>query len=148
MSKLLIDGYNLIGVLHRDLKKARQQLIQTLIEYHNKKGHDITVVFDGYKEGYGKETVEYQGGIRIIYSGANEKADDVIKRILKNEKFSWIVITSDRDIEKAGWRENCVVINSDIFFDILNGEKYYFSHSKGLTLSRKQKAVIRAISKL
>ncbi|ACI20260.1 MULTISPECIES: YacP-like NYN domain-containing protein [Thermodesulfovibrio] len=148
MSKLLIDGYNLIGILHRDLKKARQQLIQTLINYHNKKGHDITVVFDGYKEGYGRETIEYQGGIRIIYSGANEKADDVIKRLLKTEKYSWIVITSDRDIEKTGWKENCVVVNSEIFSDILNGEEYYLEQSKGVTLSKKQKAILRAISKL
>lgn len=148
MSKLLIDGYNLIGILHRDLKKARQQLIQTLIKYHNKKGHDITVVFDGYKEGYGKETIEYQGSIRIIYSGANEKADDVIKRILKTEKYSWIVITSDRDIEKAAWKENCVVVNSEIFSDILNGEEYCCEQSKGVTLSKKQKAILRVISKL
>lgn len=148
MSKLLIDGYNLIGVLHRDLKKARQQLIQTLINYNTKKKHDITVVFDGYKEGHGKETVEYQGGIRIIYSGANEKADDVIKRLLKTEKYSWIVITSDKDIEKTCWKENCVVVNSEIFLDILNGEKYNFERSKGITLSKKQKAILRAISKL
>lgn len=148
MSRLLIDGYNLIGILHRDLKKARQELIEELIRYRQKKGHDITVVFDGYKEGPGKETVEYSGGIRIIYSGANEKADDVIKRIVKTEKSSWIVITSDRDIEKAAWKENCVVVDSSVFFDILNGEEYYFEQLKGKTLSKKQKAVLRAISKL
>lgn len=144
----MIDGYNLIGVLHRDLKKARQQLIEALINYRNQKGHDITVVFDGYREGPGSETVEYRGGLRIIYSGANEKADDVIKRILKTEKYSWIVITSDRDIEKTAWKENCVTVSSDVFFDILNGEEYYFEQLKGNNLSKKQKAILRAISKL
>jgi predicted RNA-binding protein with PIN domain len=148
MSKLLIDGYNLIGIFHRDLKKARQELIENLIIYRKKKGHDITLVFDGYKEGLGKETMEYQGGIRIIYSGAGEKADDVIKRIIRTEKVFWIVITSDRDIEKSAWRENCVPVSSSVFFDILNGEEYYFEYPKGVTLSKKQKAMLRAISKL
>ncbi|GAQ95667.1 hypothetical protein TAGGR_3140 [Thermodesulfovibrio aggregans] len=148
MSKLLIDGYNLIGIFHKNLKKARQELIQQLIEYRNKKGHDITVVFDGYKEGPGKETIDFQGGIRIIYSGANEKADDIIKRILKTEKSFWIVISSDREIERAAWEENCVSVDSSIFFDILNGEEFYFEQKKGMTLSKKQKAILRAISKL
>ncbi|HQA04424.1 MAG TPA: NYN domain-containing protein, partial [Thermodesulfovibrio thiophilus] len=115
MSRLLIDGYNLIGILHRDLKKARQELIETLINYRKKKGHDITVVFDGYKTGPGMETVEYYGGVRVIYSGVSEKADDVIKRILKTEKLFWIVITSDRDIEKQAWKENCVPVSSSLF---------------------------------
>ncbi|GAB5045962.1 NYN domain-containing protein [Thermodesulfovibrio sp. TK110] len=148
MSKLLIDGYNLIGIFHKDLKKARQELIEELIRYGNKKGHEITVVFDGYKEGPGKETVEYRGGVRIIYSGANEKADDIIKRILSNEKFLWIVITSDKEIEKAAWKENCVAVESSVFFDILNGEEFYFEQKKGMTLSKKQKAILRAIAKL
>ncbi|MGB9710820.1 MAG: NYN domain-containing protein [Thermodesulfovibrio sp.] len=148
MSKILIDGYNLIGIFHRDLKKARDELIQALIQYRNKKGHDITVVFDGYKEGPGKETVEYRAGVRIIYSGANEKADDIIKRILSTEKFSWIVITSDKEIEKAAWKENCVAVDSSVFFDILNGEEFYFEQKRGMTLSKKQKAILKAISKL
>jgi len=148
MSRLLIDGYNLIGILHKDLKKARQALIEELIRYRHKKGHDITVVFDGYKEGPGKETIEHYGGIRIIYSGANEKADDIIKRLIKTEKYSWIVITSDRDIEKTAWKENCVAVDSEVFFEILNGEEYYFEQSRGKTLSKKQKAILRAISKL
>jgi predicted RNA-binding protein with PIN domain len=148
MSNLLIDGYNLIGIFHRDLKKARQDLIQTLISYKNKKGHNIKLVFDGYKEGPGIETKEFIGGITVIYSGAGEKADDVIKRILKEEKKFWIVITSDRDIEKVAWRQNCVAIDSSIFLDIINGEEYFIEQTKGRTLSKKKKAIQRAIAKL
>lgn len=148
MSKILIDGYNLIGIYHKDIKKARENLIENLINYAKEKKHDITLVFDGYKEGPGKETSEIRSGIRIIYSGAGEKADDVIKRILKNEKAFWIVITSDRDIEKAAWREKCVVIDSSIFSDILMGEKFFIEKQKGITLSKKEKAIIRTIEKL
>lgn len=148
MSKILIDGYNLIGVFHRDLKKAREDLIENLIKYSKVKNHEITIVFDGYRDGLGRESSEIRGGIRIIYSGAGERADDIIKRILKTEKKFWIVISSDRDIEKSAWRENCVVVASSIFLDILNGEKFYFEKQKGINLSKKQKATIKAIEKL
>ncbi|GAB6183273.1 NYN domain-containing protein [Thermodesulfovibrio hydrogeniphilus] len=148
MSKILIDGYNLIGIAHRDLKKARQELILNLIEYKKKKGHDIVVVFDGYKEGHGRETSEVLNGVRVIYTGAGERADDVIKRIMKEDKSFWIVISSDREIEKSAWKENCVPVSSDIFWDILNGEEYYFEKPKGITLSKRQKAIQRTIMKL
>ena len=148
MTKILIDGYNLIGIAHRDLKKARQELIANLIEYSKKKGHNIVVVFDGYKEGCGKETTEVINGIKVIYTGAGEKADDVIKRIMREDKSLWIVISSDREIEKSAWKENCVPVSSDIFWDILNGEEYYFEKPKGINLSKKQKAIQRTIMKL
>jgi len=85
--------------------------------------------------------VEYYGGVRVIYSGVAEKADDVIKRILKTEKLFWIVITSDREIEKQAWKENCVPVSSSLFSEILNGEEYYFEHAKGVTLYKKGKAI-------
>lgn len=148
MSNLLIDGYNLIGIFHKDLKKARDKLIESLINYKNKKHHNITIVFDGYKDGVGKENSEIIGGIRVIYSGAGEKADDVIKRIMKSEKKFWIVISSDREIEKSAWRENCVTVSSSVFYDILNGEEITIEIKKGVTLSKKEKAIIKAIEKL
>lgn len=148
MGNILIDGYNLIGIFHKDLKKAREQLIESLINYSKQRAHNITIVFDGYKQGLGKENTEVIGGIRVIYSGAGEKADDVIKRILKEEKKFWIVITSDRDIEKEAWRKNCVSIDSSLFYDILQGEEVSFEKQRGVTLSKKEKAILRAIEKL
>lgn len=148
MGNILIDGYNLIGVFHKDLKRARERLIESLIAYRKQKSHNITIVFDGYKQGLGKESSEIIGGIRVIYSGAGEKADDVIKRILREEKKFWIVITSDREIEREVWRQNCVSIDSSIFYDILQGEEVFFEKQRGVTLSKKEKAIVRAIEKL
>jgi predicted RNA-binding protein with PIN domain len=51
MAFLLIDGYNLIGTAHRDLEKARNNLVSKLSKYSAQNGHDITVVFDGWKDG-------------------------------------------------------------------------------------------------
>lgn len=148
MGNILIDGYNLIGVFHKDLKRARERLIESLIAYRKQKSHNITIVFDGYKQGLGKESSEIIGGIRVIYSGLGERADDVIKRILREEKKFWIVITSDREIEREVWRQNCVSIDSSIFYDILQGEEVFFEKQRGVTLSKKEKAIVRAIEKL
>ncbi len=61
MANILIDGYNLIGIAHKDLEKARQELIQKLHGYAKTKGHDITLVFDGWKNGQLKETITRLG---------------------------------------------------------------------------------------
>lgn len=148
MGNILIDGYNLIGVFHKDLKRARERLIESLIAYRKQKAHNITIVFDGYKQGLGKESSEIIGGIRVIYSGLGERADDVIKRILREEKKFWIVITSDKEIEREVWRQNCISIDSSIFYDILQGEEVFFEKQRGVTLSKKEKAIMRAIEKL
>ena len=79
---VIIDGYNLIGTSHRNLEKQRETLIDALIEYKKRKGHDITVVFDGWKTGESHESRYVTGGVRVIYSRVGEKADSVIKRII------------------------------------------------------------------
>jgi hypothetical protein len=96
ISSIIIDGYNLIGIEHNDLNRQREKLIRLLIEYKKIKGHEITVVFDGWKSGSGKEEQSTTGGVRVIYSRLAEKADAVIKRIISKERKEWIVISSDR----------------------------------------------------
>ncbi|HDH00925.1 MAG TPA: hypothetical protein ENG80_03850 [Nitrospirae bacterium] len=51
MANILIDGYNLIGIAHDNLEKARIDLIQKLQSYSKLKKHRITLVFDGWKNG-------------------------------------------------------------------------------------------------
>jgi predicted RNA-binding protein with PIN domain len=56
MANILIDGYNLIGIAHRDFEKARQDIVLQLDRYAGLKRHSITVVFDGWKNGQAAET--------------------------------------------------------------------------------------------
>ncbi|MEQ8213875.1 MAG: NYN domain-containing protein, partial [Smithellaceae bacterium] len=65
---IIIDGYNLIrqsDSLRRyerqSLEAGRQALISRLIEYKRKKGHKITVVFDGWDQGAAMEERDRQG---------------------------------------------------------------------------------------
>ncbi|MDP3260976.1 MAG: NYN domain-containing protein [Thermodesulfovibrionales bacterium] len=158
-----MDGYNLIGIHHKDLESQRQRLVERLAEYKKIKGHNITVVFDGWKSGSGAESHSVTGGIKVIYSRLGEKADAVIKRIISSEKKQLIVITSDREIADHAWANGSVVVSSDEFSDILGkplkvetgefdmiDEDEYEPPKKGSPrrLSKKEKAKMRAISKL
>ncbi|KJR40340.1 protein of unknown function DUF901 [Candidatus Magnetoovum chiemensis] len=111
---LLIDGYNIIGIAHKDRQAKRNWLISRLIDYKAKTLHDITVVFDGWRNGF-YESRDVIGGVKIIYSGYGEKADDVIFRIISNERRKRIVVTSDREIAAFAWEKDCIPISSEKF---------------------------------
>ncbi|MDA8340113.1 MAG: NYN domain-containing protein [Nitrospiraceae bacterium] len=168
-----MDGYNVIGIFHRDMEKARDGFVDLLMDYKKIKTHDITVVFDGYKSGAGVENVAVRGGVKIIYSRLGERADDVIKRIISKDRKKWIVVSNDRDIANHAWSVNSIPIQSERFFEIVSRqagqvveqtkeetadelsykdfEEDEYSHiSKGnpYQLSKKEKAIRRALSKL
>lgn len=168
---IIIDGYNLIGIYHRDLEAQRNRLIESLIRYRERKGHRIVLVFDGWKSGEVKEEHIEKGGIRIIYSRLGEKADSVINRIISTDRKEWIVITSDRDIASEAWRCGSIPVPSEVFYERLmiaekpqssgigleteDKELEYYELQSSAThkgnprrLSKKDKAIRRAISKL
>ncbi len=162
ISHIIIDGYNLIGVQHDDLGGERERLIRLLSEYKKIKGHDITVVFDGWKDGRGKETTFVTGGVKVIYSGLGEKADSVIRRTIAGRK-EWIVISSDREIASFAWAKDAVPVPSALFLSVLENIEDSFSGAyepiyedegplkkKGSPrkLSKKEKLLQRALKKL
>jgi predicted RNA-binding protein with PIN domain len=173
ISHIIIDGYNVIGIFHKDMEKAREEFVNLLIRYKNLKNHDLTVVFDGHKKGVGNEKTAVRGGVKIIFSRIAERADDVIKRIITSEKKEWIVASSDRDIINHAWSVNSIPIPSERFFEIVSRhvgqgvnlaneetadelsykdfEEDGYSHAcKGnpYQLSKKEKAIRRALGKL
>ena len=119
---LIIDGYNLLYVNRSlvnlnsiQLQWERQRLIDRLSAYQKLKLHGVTVVFDGWQEGWSSETREKKKGIEIIFSKLGEKADEVIKRLVKEKGSGAIVITSDRDVAKFAQRMDIAVIPSEQF---------------------------------
>jgi hypothetical protein len=153
------------------MEKARDVFVDLLIDYKKIKAHDITVVFDGYKNGAGTESVAVCGGVKIIYSRLGDRADDVIKRIISKDRKEWIVVSNDRDIIKHAWSVNSIPIPSEKFFEIVSRQAgqggghleepaYEFSYKdiedeyshspKGnpSQLSKKEKAIRRTLSKL
>jgi predicted RNA-binding protein with PIN domain len=163
ISSIIIDGYNLIGIHHRDLEKQREMLINSLIEYRKKKGHDITVVFDGWKTGEARESRSVVGGIKVIYSKIGEKADSVIKHMISSDRREWIAVTSDREIADHAWASGSIPVTSEDFLKATerkisssfpeeeeDEEDYREPQRKGNPRkpSKKEKAIKRALSKL
>ena len=70
---ILIDGYNLIRQSdnlrryeRKTLEAGRNALIARLIEYENKRAHQIIVVFDGIQNGWADEGRDREGKINIV----------------------------------------------------------------------------------
>ena len=135
---LIIDGYNLIRQSDRlrraekfTLEEGRHSLIRFLTPYRERKGHRLTVVFDGWEGGSFQEERDREGGIDIIYSRKGEKADDLIKRLAERSPDEVLVVTSDRDI--ANYVERCgrTVVDSPTFETIVAGD-----NQTSLSLSR------------
>jgi predicted RNA-binding protein with PIN domain len=124
---ILIDGYNLIRQSIRlrrferqSLEAGRNALISWLAEYRNRKGHRITVVFDGWVSGSAQEERDYSAGIHIIYSSRGVKADDVLKRITASTDEEILVVSSDREVASYATRRGKATLSSLEFESIVD----------------------------
>jgi hypothetical protein len=152
---LIIDGYNLLHVnrslIHLSpvqLQWERERLIDQLSAYQKLKPCRITVVFDGWQGGWATEKRESQKGVEVIYSKLGEKADEVIKRLVKEKGSGAIVITSDRDIARFGERMAVSVIPSDQFRERMEISADKFKEiEEGEEAGVKQKGPSRRLSK-
>lgn len=86
---LFVDGYNIINSWESlkkkqaiSLEEARDELIETLAEYHHYSGIEIVVVFDAHfvKKNRGNE-IDYKG-IKVVFTKENETADHYIESTL------------------------------------------------------------------
>ena len=167
---LIIDGYNLLHITRSltrlssvQLRGERDRLIDQLSAYQKLKPSGITVVFDGWLGGWAAEKREIRMGVEVIYSRLGEKADEVIKRLVKEKGSGAIVITSDRDISRFAERMGAAVIPSEQFQEKLEVSSYKLegapeeeeeeekgTKKKGLArrLSKKEKKARAALKKL
>jgi len=165
---VIIDGYNLIGTERGNLEAVREQLVRSLSRYQSLKGHDITLVFDGYLDGgYGSSFM--RGGLRVVYTGIGEKADQAILRMVP-VGVEAAVISSDREVQAGAWSAGAVAVDSETFMGKLSAivpddagadpeaydsdeeyeDMYYGREKKGnpRKASRKQKSIERVLRKL
>ena len=120
--EIIIDGYNVIGSdtgLTGNLEHRRNLLVQHLASYRKNKGHDITVVFDGWRSGSIDEVQQKRDGICIVYSRLGEKADSVIVRLARKQGAGCVVVTSDREIRSAIERFGAVALYAGEFGEML-----------------------------
>jgi predicted RNA-binding protein with PIN domain len=178
--RIIIDGYNLIrqsDALRRcerfSLEAGRNALIQKVSLYKKRKGHQVTIVFDGWENGSAMEERDRREGIDIIYSRRGEKADDVIKRMVEKRKEEMVVVTSDGNIAAFVSHRGGTAVSSPDFEALMDRIATTMPASYGLTepdskdrendeenrenqktkgpsrrLSRKKKAAIAVMRKL
>ncbi len=125
MAHILIDGYNLMakmGGIGGNLETQRERFLQTLSQYRVQKYHTITVVFDGEKGGCITESHERTMGINIVFSRLGEKADDIIKRMVKEHDEEYTVITSDKEVASFAEHSGHTAIPSEEFIPKLRSD--------------------------
>jgi len=94
---------------------GREALIHQLASYKRIRGHEITVVFDGWRSGNLTEDQQWQREILVIYSRRDERADDVIKRMAKRFGQGAVVVTSDREVAHFAEMVGATTISSEEF---------------------------------
>lgn len=124
---VIVDGYNLLGSdqgLHGPLESKRNWLIQRLSQYQQTKRFRVTLVFDGWRSGRNEEVVQRVGGLLVVYSRLDEKADAVIIRLAREKGAGSVVVTSDREIRNAVERFGAVAVSAGEFGRILQALDY------------------------
>jgi uncharacterized protein len=129
---LIIDGYNLLHVGRsliqlnaRELQQERERLIDQLASYRRTRQCEVTAVFDGWQGGWTTEKKEKRKGVELIFSKLGEKADEVIKRLVREKGSAVMVITSDGEISRFAEKMAVPVIPSAQF-----KEKLETTHSR------------------
>lgn len=101
---LLVDGYNVIyaskelsDLAARDLKAARDSLIDTLCNFQGFRKETVILVFDAYRVPGGKEHLDNINGLSVIYTREAETADQYIEKAAHemSKKYKVTVATSD-----------------------------------------------------
>src|SRR5574341_620081 len=125
---LIIDGYNLLGVRGQvgrgeglSGEAAREQLIRDLTLYRQRKGHAITLVFDGWQQGFSVGHREHRAGVEVIYSRRGERADQVIQRLAGEYGQACSVVSSDREVAGFAQAHGAFVISARDFDSKLRG---------------------------
>jgi predicted RNA-binding protein with PIN domain len=105
---LVVDGYNVTKTGYPELSLAdqRNRLVSALAALGARCGAEVTVVFDGA----GRPPVQPRAprGVRVLFSAADEIADDLIRRLVAAEPPGRpvVVATSDQqvvtDVQRSG----------------------------------------------
>jgi len=125
---LIIDGYNLLALTGRigggtslHSERVRESFLRDLSAYRQRKSHAITVVFDGWQQGWGTQQREHRLGLEIIFSRRGEKADQVIQRLAAEFGSACAVVSSDREIIDVAKAQGAFVMKAQEFMEKLQG---------------------------
>jgi len=105
---VIVDGYNVTktGYGGLSLSDQRQRLIGAMATLAGRSGAEVTIAFDGGERPPAQPPVPR--GVRVLFSAADEIADDLIRALVDAEPTGRpvVVVTSDQqvvtDVQRAG----------------------------------------------
>lgn len=119
---IIIDGYNLIrqsatlsALDQQDIMLGREALVARLATYRKIRPHRITVVFDAQHSSRFSTQNDRHQGIAIRFSRRGQSADDVIKRMAREEREKALVVSSDQEIVSFAARCGAATISAPQF---------------------------------
>ncbi|MFI5838525.1 NYN domain-containing protein [Catenuloplanes sp. NPDC051500] len=112
---LVVDGYNVTkrGWSEMSLEHQRKRLITGLGGIAAQTGDEVTCVFDGAERQHGLPPAPR--GVRVLFSRKGETADELIRRLVRNEPEGRpvIVVSSDREVADGVRRHGAYPMAAD-----------------------------------
>ena len=112
----LVDGYNVVrrapdlaSAERVSLEMGRAALCRALAAAAANSGDEFTVVWDGARGG---GVASGGPGVRVVFSSARERADDVLVRMARQ---GGAVVTNDRAVRQAAVRAGAIAVTTDEF---------------------------------
>ncbi len=118
---LVIDGYNVTKRAWPDASPAeqRERLGVAVSQLHRRLGCGVLCVFDG--DGHAPASPLQRGGVRVLFSDADEEADEVVVREVAAlpKRIPVVVASSDAWIREHAEAAGAVVVPADALLDTL-----------------------------
>lgn len=119
---ILIDAYNVLkqaSPAQHISDAQRNAFIKRLARYAHLKGHTLIVVFDAGESS--RPTEEKHGSIRIIYSGHNTNADEILKKLcFQFKQLQTVIVSNDREICSYASFYGIACIEALALYDLLD----------------------------
>jgi predicted RNA-binding protein with PIN domain len=126
MKKYIIDGYNLLKSsafnvpLNLSLEDQRNHLIRMIKSFSQSEQSEVLIIFDNSLSFSTNRNIG-SGRIRIKFTKASMEADDLIKKIIRNEKNPkrLIIVSSDRAIQYTAKDHGAAILSSEDYYRII-----------------------------
>ena len=112
---VIVDGYNvsMLAWPGAPVAEQRERLCDALAEFQLRFRCEVTVVFDG-AEVPGVRPLRRRG-LRVVFSPAGQKADDVVvdEVMFRPEDVPVIAVSSDREVRVGAESQGATVLAAD-----------------------------------
>jgi predicted RNA-binding protein with PIN domain len=128
----IIDGNNVMAVLHPDRLVARHRLLSALAKFITTNKSKIKIVFDGVPDDQYPENIKIRS-IHILYARPGSDADTRIKELVVKSTFKRdiTVVSSDKALVSFVRQKGTKALSSYKFRDMLEeAERRYLEREK------------------